>query len=72
MPRRTRACPSATWSVRHARAGLFLLSTKRQYLDEVPDHLREAPLDRGERDTLVSATVLGSNLILMDETEGRR
>jgi uncharacterized protein len=41
-------------------------------LDEVPDHLREAPLDRGEHDTVVLAIALGSNLILMDETEGRR
>jgi uncharacterized protein len=41
-------------------------------LDEVPDHLREARLDRGECDTLVLGTTLGANLILMDETEGRR
>ena len=41
-------------------------------LNEVPEHLREAPLDRGERDTVVLALALGSNLILMDETEGRR
>jgi len=41
-------------------------------LNEAPNDLREAPLDRGERDTLVLATTLGSKLILMDETEGRR
>ena len=40
--------------------------------DEVPDHLREAPLDRGERDTLVLAITVRSRLVLMDETEGRR
>jgi uncharacterized protein len=40
-------------------------------LDTSSKDPREALLDRGERDTLRLATLLGSYLILMDETAGR-
>ncbi len=38
----------------------------------IPPDLRQAHLDRGERDTLALATALGSSLVLMDEAEGRQ
>ena len=40
-------------------------------VSQVPVDLREARLDRGERDTLALAQVLGSRLVLMDELLGR-
>jgi predicted nucleic acid-binding protein len=39
---------------------------------DVPADLRTAPLDRGERDTLALALALKSDLVLMDETIGRK
>ena len=39
--------------------------------EEIPPDLAEASLDRGERETLALAMVLGSRLVLMDETVGR-
>ena len=39
--------------------------------EEIPADLRAARLDRGERETLAIAVVLGSDLVLMDETVGR-
>jgi predicted nucleic acid-binding protein len=39
---------------------------------DIPADLREARLDRGERDTLALAVRLGSPLVLMDETVGRQ
>lgn len=41
-------------------------------VSQIPVDLREARLDRGERDTLALAQVLGSRLILMDELLGRQ
>lgn len=41
-------------------------------LSEVPTILQEAPLDRGERDTLVLAVALGKQPVLMDEVVGRK
>lgn len=38
----------------------------------IPTDLREAHLDRGERDTLALALALGDALVLMDETIGRQ
>lgn len=38
---------------------------------ETPVELREAHLDRGERDTLALALALGKALVLIDETIGR-
>jgi len=38
----------------------------------LPSALASAHLDRGERDTLHLAVVLGSRLVLVDESEGRR
>lgn len=39
---------------------------------QIPPELKQAHLDRGEKDTLVLAMVLGTTLILMDETAGRQ
>jgi predicted nucleic acid-binding protein len=54
---------------------LFLAQTgwpiKEVALGEIPADLRAASLDRGERETLALAVVLGSDLVLMDETVGR-
>lgn len=59
-------------------------STLSRFLDQVnwfPQNVNAAPtqadmtealLDRGERDTLILAEILGSRLVLMDETVGRQ
>jgi len=38
----------------------------------ISDELREAPLDRGERETIALALSLGDAWVLMDENAGRR
>lgn len=38
----------------------------------IPQDLLQAPLDRGERDTLALAVEMGGALVLMDETVGRK
>ncbi len=38
----------------------------------ISDELREAPLDRGERETIALALSLGDAWVLMDENTGRR
>jgi predicted nucleic acid-binding protein len=40
--------------------------------EDIPADLREAHLDRGERDTIALAERVGSPLVLMDETLGRQ
>jgi predicted nucleic acid-binding protein len=41
------------------------------HVDGIPDHLRHAPLDIGERDALALALKLGNLTLLMDESIGR-
>jgi len=45
-----------------------------EHLDvsQIPADLKEVHLDRGERDTLALAQMLGSRLVLMDESLGRQ
>jgi predicted nucleic acid-binding protein len=40
--------------------------------DGISSDLRQAHLDRGERDTLALAAAVGSALVLIDEAEGRQ
>lgn len=67
-------CVKVTRTPKHCPLFLGQANWCPEHLDvsQIPADLKEAHLDRGERDTLALAQVLGSRLVLMDESLGRQ